>query len=562
MSNEKVIKGKECKFITFLPELRDKYTGEVHRRDTHVIKEIIHYEDGTTEPNLNIVYDFKRPFWITKEHFQNHKEKKESEDVERLNRFLSTESDLGKNIASKLGARYIGRTNIRDVRDSPFLYGIDVNSRAFIKNLYSTKYPGIMSDNSYGALDIEADVDEDELTIIAICVKGKIFTAITEKYIDGVKDPIKQLEYYFDKFIPKHEVSNNIKKEFVIVKNEMEAVAKVMAKAHEWKPDYIGIWNITYDMQFMIDICNKYGVDPKDIFSDPDIPKELRYFEFKRGPDKKITESGVVKVIGFEEQWHTVITPASFYFLDAACVHRNVRVGGKTIPGGYSLSNILNKDLGKKYDKLKFPTDNGLSIDGIDWHRYMSKNQKLEYVIYNNWDILSMLALDHKTTDISKTVSILSGNSGLDIFSSGPKKLVDGMFFYFMSKGKILGCKPGKVSDDKLLELSNWIITLSSSNVKNNGLAVIEENPELRTNVRSHVYDSDQVSGYPSNGMAANVSKDTTSRQVLEIMGIEKEEFKLQNINLMFGKVNAIEYCTTMFNFPLPLDLIKELKTA
>lgn len=60
--------------------------------------------------------------------------------------------------------------------------------------------------------------------------------------------------------------------------------------------------------------------------------------------------------------------------------------------------------------------------------------------------------------------------------------------------------------------------------------------------------------------MAANVSKDTTARQVLEIMGIEKEEFKLQNINLMFGKVNAIEYCTTMFNFPTPLEIVNELR--
>ena len=56
------------------------------------------------------------------------------------------------------------------------------------------------------------------------------------------------------------------------------------------------------------------------------------------------------------------------------------------------------------------------------------------------------------------------------------------------------------------------------------------------------------------------MSKDTTSKQVLEIEGIEKDVFKLQNINLMFGKVNAIEYCTTMFNFPQPLDVVKLAK--
>jgi hypothetical protein len=87
----------------------------------------------------------------------------------------------------------------------------------------------------------------------------------------------------------------------------------------------------------------------------------------------------------------------------------------------------------------------------------MSKNKKLEYFIYNNWDILSMLVLDDFTTDISKTISILSGNSGFDIFDSGPKKLVDGMFFYFLENGFVLGSKPVKVSDEKLLGLDNWI---------------------------------------------------------------------------------------------------------
>ena len=50
--------------------------------------------------------------------------------------------------------------------------------------------------------------------------------------------------------------------------------------------------------------------------------------------------------------------------------------------------------------------------------------------------------------------------------------------------------------------------------------------------------------------MAANVSKDTTVRELIDIEGIDKEVFKLQNINLFFGSTNSIEYCTTMYNLP------------
>jgi len=57
--------------------------------------------------------------------------------------------------------------------------------------------------------------------------------------------------------------------------------------------------------------------------------------------------------------------------------------------------------------------------------------------------------------------------------------------------------------------------------------------------------------------MAANVSKDTTSKQLINVEGIPKDTFKKQNINLFFGEVNAIEYCNTMYNFP-DLDKLNE----
>jgi len=59
-----------------------------------------------------------------------------------------------------------------------------------------------------------------------------------------------------------------------------------------------------------------------------------------------------------------------------------------------------------------------------------------------------------------------------------------------------------------------------------------------------------QVSGYPSDTRAANVSKDTTESELLSVGNVPLDTFKAQNINLMFGVVNNIEYCQEMFNFP------------
>jgi hypothetical protein len=66
--------------------------------------------------------------------------------------------------------------------------------------------------------------------------------------------------------------------------------------------------------------------------------------------------------------------------------------------------------------------------------------------------------------------------------------------------------------------------------------------------------------------MAANVSKETTVKEVMSIAGFKKDEFKLENINLMFGPVNAVSYCTNMFDFPtlehLQEEVTKELHTT
>ena len=64
-----------------------------------------------------------------------------------------------------------------------------------------------------------------------------------------------------------------------------------------------------------------------------------------------------------------------------------------------------------------------------------------------------------------------------------------------------------------------------------------------------------QSSGYPSNGLAANVSKDTTSKELLEVEGKEKDLFRIKNLNLMFGKVNNMDYCNSMLDMPTLFEL-------
>ena len=67
------------------------------------------------------------------------------------------------------------------------------------------------------------------------------------------------------------------------------------------------------------------------------------------------------------------------------------------------------------------------------------------------------------------------------------------------------------------------------------------------------------VSAYPSSIFAANVSKDTTARELLSIDGVNSEDSKLSNINILFGKVNQVTYMSDMCNYPTLETLEKNM---
>ena len=82
------------------------------------------------------------------------------------------------------------------------------------------------------------------------------------------------------------------------------------------------------------------------------------------------------------------------------------------------------------------------------------------------------------------------------------------------------------------------------------GLKIIDELPTLQSQIRCFVYDSDAVSAYPSCTAVGNVSKATTVTEIIDILGIDEAIFRKNNINLLHGHVNSLEYCHEMFGLP------------
>jgi len=375
-------------------------------------------------------------------------------------------------------------------------------------------------------------------------------------------------------------------------------VLQTINKAHEIKPDFLAIFNITADLPKMINILKKYDIDYVDVFSDPSVPPAYRRFKYVRGTSVKVTDSGKTMPIPYFQQWHYGMGTCSFFVIDQMLAYYQVRVGGKNIPGGYGLDNLLK--VNKIKAKLKFTDKSSENMIKAQWHTYMVKYRPIDYVVYNIWDTYSMIVLDKKSKDLNTVIPILAGVSEIYRVNSGPKKIVDALHYYFLSKGHAIGVKSMTKITNRLIGLSGWILIMDGYRIAGNGLSIIEEvsdgaislndildeyigvdeyekevikelkdkglpigSKPNRSNVRMFTADNDIVSSYPSVTETCNVSSTTTVSEVAKIRKrnqdgttepMDRTTFMRQNINLFIGG-NSIEWCSKMLNYPTMIGL-------
>lgn len=521
------------------------------RDDLHIIKEQVYYEDGTSEPKLRAIKNFERPYWITGRSFRNHNSKKEWEEETKLDKYMCTQTDLRVDVARKLEIPW-SKESLRKLAKSPYLYGCDISSTAIIKKGYMDQYPDYIKPYSVAGYDTETNIKDDTLLMATIALENKVYTVIREDFVEGIHNPIDKVKRAMYTYLSDYLNVDELDVEIELVENELEVAKKSIGKAHEWRPDFLAIWNMDFDVNVITDVCARAGYDPKYIFSEPSLPDVYKSFFYRQGAKNKVTASGKYVPINPAMQWHSVITPASFYVIDPMCVYKQLRIQKPEVPGGYGLDNILNKELGVR--KLKFKEADRYSGEG--WHAFMQENYPIEYIVYNQWDVLSMLELDKKTLDLKSSLPSFTGFSDFMNFNSQPKKIMDVLHYYLLDKGYVIATVGSRYDDDfeddskDVLGLDFWIVTLQAHMTVDNGLQLVNEDPSLLTNVRGYVYDSDAVSSYPSNTQACNVSKETTKREIINIEGVQELTFKHQNINIMSGGVNAIEYCNEMFGLP------------
>lgn len=544
------IVGFDCRFATYVKSTEDF-------DDALIAKQYTVLKDGTRIPSVKVFENYPVDFYVTKKGYQNHQEKKEAELVSRLDKYTTTQRKKPYAIAAALGKPGL-KSSVRMLARSPYLYGSDIHPASLLKKRFRDKWPEAIGPIATVAVgDIETDVHGNgDIILISLTMGNRAFTAVSRQWIQGVADPEKQARAAFDKYLGDVKLSRNIDWELKICETPGECVEAWAQRAHAWKPDFISFWNINYDMPRMILALQKEGIDPADVFSDPDIPKKYRYFNYREGKAQKVTQDGTVIPLHPAERWHIVETPASFYFIDSMCLYCRIRIAAGKEPS-YGLDAIMNKHV--KRGKLSFTATDHID-NKLEWHQVMQRDFKIEYIIYNVFDCIGTEMIDEKVKDIRSTFATLIGISDFGNFNSNPRKLVDDLHFVYEKKGMVIAT----TSDAMRIDLDNAVIGLNGHVTTLNtelmdyqaGVRVFADAPHIETKVFFHAADLDVAATYPREQIVFNISKATTWLELLAIQGLNEEIRREVGINISGGVANAWEISTEIHNFPTPAELL------
>lgn len=474
------IVAKECRFAT--------HCKSDDGGDLHVIKEILHYDDGTTKPALKFVKDFKRPFGVVKKAQRNFKDHKEWIDMDKLDYFECRERDLFDSVAKAIGTPW-KRGTVRDLCESPYIFGVDIPSTSHIKRAYKDKYPNTNTAYRVAVFDTETDVVKGtkEILMATISCKTTVYTVVQKSFVNGYADPVNRIHKLVEKYLGDIVKARGITVTVLLVDTEIEVLKKTMAKAHELAPDILTAWNMLFDLGKIQEACARANIEVKDLLCDPSVPEAYRHFKLKEGPAKKVTASGRVMNFKPSQRWHSVSAPASFVWLDAMCTYRQVRTGSAELRS-YSLDFILQLEL--KRGKLAFKEAEDYS--DLAWHVFMQTNYPLEYVVYNMFDCIGIEMLDEKTLDLQVSLPMFAGFTDFAVFNSQPKKSFNEVHWLCRDNKKMSGSSSSEMQDDfdeVTVDVKGWITMLQPHQVVDNGLCLIKENPEIRTAIRIGVAD-------------------------------------------------------------------------
>lgn len=532
-------------------------TDEEKQNDLLVLNEYRHFADGRREKHLRLIKNYERDIWVAKPGQRNYEEKKQWEDESKLDKYKTTEVNLYRSVNRILGTKYFYNG---EALDSPYLYGCGTTTQSEIKKKYFDRWEKFITPmSSVAVLDTETDVvnGTEEVILVTVTLKSKVFCGIVRSFLNNTPDGIARdnAQAVVNRELEEYIKGRNINVEYGFFDTAGQACEAAIKKLHEWQPDFVISWNMDYDIGKVISALEKDGYNLADTFSDPRIPPQFRWFKYKQGPDKKLTQDGSTMGLAPYERWHIANFPATWFWACAMTTYYRLRMVKGKLPGGYSLEATLKRHL--KLGKLKFQKCSHLS--GLAWHVQMQSKYKYEYIAYNIFDCIGVELLDEKNKDFALKFNNRCKIADYTEFKSNPRMAVVKLNYMVPQFGKRLGVNGGKVRnelDTLVVKPEDWTMTLPSFIIEDSKFSPIQDLRSPWSLMYLHVSDLDISSTYPAVQVALNISKSTCMREVVKVEGLNEYKKRKFFLNLLSGISSSMEVCNIGFGYPTATDAL------
>lgn len=366
------------------------------------------YMQAIKEPKMDIYFE--------KPEYRSHLYNKNYADIDTVekktviykNIIYEIANDIGDSGKQKLNDCFTTRNykGLKEFMMYPYVYGADYDIRVWYRYKWMKSFDNDRPKKlSIGFLDIEVDTLEstgfpdpifdpiDLVTFIDIThnnsytfilvdrecrgsdkFKNELYETRHETenyYLNNIEELRKEAHKKFDESYP------DMNYNFYFYKDEIKMLSHLFQLINQLKLDFVGVWNISFDIPYIINRIESLGYDPKDIMCHPDFPVKECYFKKDMINFAVKNKSDFFKISSY-----TV-------FFDQMIVYAAIRKGQQELRSN-KLTYIAKKEIGD--EKLDYSEEGSLKTLGYrNW---------LMYVLYNIKDVLLQKGIEERTTDV------------------------------------------------------------------------------------------------------------------------------------------------------------------
>lgn len=318
---------------------------------------------------------------------------------------------------------------------------------------------------------------------------------------------------------------------FYFYKDERKMLVHLFQLINTLKLDFIAIWNIAFDIPFIINRLEALGMEPAEVMCHPDFPVKQCWF-------KKDTRNFAIKN---KNDWFNISSYT--IFIDQMRNYAAIRKGTKELRST-KLTYIAQKEL--QDEKLDYSEDGTIKT--------LSYNNYIKYILYNIKDVLLQVGIEERTNDMD--TFYISSYKNITPYESVFKqtvKLRNVQYKSYMDIGMVPGINTNAILNVDVKSKTHDDDEDDDEEEESSFEGALVGNPKLinnfgvklfgrkTNNIFKYSIDFDMSSFYPSSNIAMNIDPSTLIFKTI----LDPSQYKPRGGNLPFNGITDVQLVDT-----------------